>query len=438
MCCFIIGLFWLALPDPFMILAICAAPLAVIFSLRYTFWLVTLFVIFSFFRIHEAFPIIYDFKIPLILSIFALGAISFHLFISRDIHVFWHKSLTWLSLFWLIVIISVVFASSRPIALEEFGATYWKIIIMTLAITWVITEPRQINQMFKTIIIAGFLIGCVTIYNAINNIDLVEGTRVSIGRSFGSILGDPNDLALVLMFPLAFTISQALEKQTPILLRGFALLTCLILCIAIIETKSRGGLLGTLAVFSYFAFKNIKNKALIISLGTIGAITLYGLAGISERSSGGAAEIGIDASAMGRIYAWEAATKMALANPLTGVGLENYYYNYYFYTPHWDGINHAVHSTWFGVLAETGFIGLLIFIGFIVSLVKTSLVTLSMINEKTDCSLSVGANAAFGGLIGTIVSGTFLSQSFTWPIYILAALIIAIHRIIHSEMQNEK
>ncbi|AUI85985.1 hypothetical protein BS333_06080 [Vibrio azureus] len=434
----IIGISWYMLPDPLLILAICIAPLAIIFALKYTFWLIILFVIFSFFRIHEAFPAIYNFKIPLMLSIGALGALSFHLLISRNIHMFWHKSLTWLLCFWLIVIVSVIFASSRPIALEEFNGTYWKIIIMTLAITWVITEPQQINQMFKAIILAGFLVGCVAIYNTINHIDLVEGTRVSIGRSFGSVLGDPNDLALVLMFPLAFTLSQILEKQSSLLLRGFSLITCLVLCVAIIETKSRGGLLGTLAVFAYFAFKYIKSKTLIISLGVIAALVLYALAGISERSSGGAAEIGIDASAMGRIYAWEAATKMALDNPLTGVGLENYYYNYYFYTPHWDGINHAVHSTWFGVLAETGFVGLCIFIGFIVSLVRTCLETLSLINDKTHHSLKVGVDASFGGLIGTIVSGTFLSQSFTWPIYILAALIIALHRIIQSDCQTEK
>ncbi|GAM66229.1 membrane protein sypL [Vibrio sp. JCM 19236] len=35
---------------------------------------------------------------------------------------------------------------------------------------------------------------------------------------------------------------------------------------------------------------------------------------------------------MGRLYAWEAATKMAVDNPFTGVGLNNFYVNYFFYT----------------------------------------------------------------------------------------------------------
>ncbi|MDF4706751.1 O-antigen ligase family protein, partial [Vibrio parahaemolyticus] len=171
-----------------------------------------------------------------------------------------------------------------------------------------------------------------------------------------------------------------------------------------------------------FAFKHIKSKTLVLVLGAIAAIVLYAFAGISGRESGGAAEDGIDASAMGRLYAWEAAFKMALHHPLTGVGLDNFYFNYYFYSPHWDGINHAVHSTWFGVLAETGFVGLAVFITLIVSLIRTSLHSISLLTPKSDYTLSVGANAVLSGLIGTIVSGTFLTQGFTCPIYILAAL----------------
>lgn len=434
----VIAAAWLVMPHPILIVAICFAPLVILFVLNQTFWLVTLFVIFSFFRIHEAFPAIYNFKIPLLLSIGALGALSFHLLISRQLTVFWHPSLMWLFIFWTLVIIGIVFSSGRGIAMAEFINSYWKIIVMTLAVTWVITTPKQFEQVSKTIIFSGLLVGLVALYNASNGIDLVEGTRVSIGRSFGSMLGDPNDLALVLLFPLAFTVSQLVEKRSSIWIRGFALLTCLILCLSILETQSRGGLLGALSVFGYFASKHIKCKTLVLILAVVAAISLYIVADINVRVSGGAAETGIDASAMGRLYAWEAAFKMALDNPLTGVGLDNFYYNYFFYSSYWDGMNHAVHSTWFGILAETGFVGLIIFIALIVSLLKTSLRSISLITKQSDITLSVGANAVLSGLIGTIVSGTFLTQGFVWPIYILAALTIVINRIVQTDTQNEK
>ncbi|ARV72555.1 O-antigen ligase family protein [Vibrio campbellii] len=434
----VIAAAWLVVPHPIFIVAICFAPLVILLVLNQTFWLVTLFVIFSFFRIHEAFPAIYNFKIPLLLSIGALGALSFHLLFSRQLTVFWHPSLTWLFIFWALVIIGIVFSPGRGIAMAEFINSYWKIIVMTLAVTWIITTPKQLAQMSKAIMVAGLLVGLVALYNASNGIDLVEGTRVSIGRSFGSMLGDPNDLALVLLFPLAFTVSQLVEERSSIWIRGFALLTCLILFLSIIETQSRGGLLGALSVFGYFASKHIRYKTLVLILTVVAAISLYVVAGIDGRASGGAAEAGIDASAMGRLYAWEAAFKMALDNPLTGVGLDNFYYNYFFYSSHWDGMNHAVHSTWFGVLAETGFIGLIVFIILIVSLIKTSLRSISLLTKQSDITLSVGANAILSGLIGTIVSGTFLTQGFVWPIYILAALTIVISRIVQTDCQNEK
>ena len=434
----VIAAAWLVVPHPIFIVAICFAPLVILLVLNQTFWLVTLFVIFSFFRVHEACPAIYNFKIPLLLSLGALGALSFHLLFSRQLTVFWHPSLTWLFIFWALVIIGIVFSPGRGIAMAEFINSYWKIIVMTLAVTWIITTPKQLAQMSKAIMVAGLLVGLVALYNASNGIDLVEGTRVSIGRSFGSMLGDPNDLALVLLFPLAFTVSQLVEKRSSIWIRGFALLTCLILFLSIIETQSRGGLLGALSVFGYFASKHIRYKTLVLILTVVAAISLYVVAGIDGRASGGAAEAGIDASAMGRLYAWEAAFKMALDNPLTGVGLDNFYYNYFFYSSHWDGMNHAVHSTWFGVLAETGFIGLIVFIILIVSLIKTSLRSISLLTKQSDITLSVGANAILSGLIGTIVSGTFLTQGFVWPIYILAALTIVISRIVQTDCQNEK
>ena len=132
---------------------------------------------------------------------------------------------------------------------------------------------------------------------------------------------------------------------------------------------------------------------------------------------------------------------MALDNPLTGVGLDNFYANYFFYSSHWDGLNHAVHSTWFGVLAETGFIGFIIFIGLIISLLKTSRVTLARLQSagpNVPPELNAIAYAVYSGLIGTIVSGTFLTQGFIWPLYIHAALTICISNVSQTACHNEE
>ncbi|BBM64728.1 hypothetical protein VA249_13740 [Vibrio alfacsensis] len=230
------------------------------------------------------------------------------------------------------------------------------------------------------IIISGALVSMVALYNTTMGIGLVEGSRVTIGRAIGSVLGDPNDLALVLLFPMGFSVSVILSSHISVQWRILATITTLCLTLAIIATQSRGGLLGMLTVYAYFCSQVIRSKLVLVALGVLGAALLYAAAGISGRASGGAAEVGIDASAMGRLYAWEAAAKMALDNPLFGVGLDNFYFNYFYYSAHWDGLNHAVHSTWFGVLAETGFLGLFLFVGLIISLLKAAHSTIVKLN----------------------------------------------------------
>jgi O-antigen ligase len=144
---------------------------------------------------------------------------------------------------------------------------------------------------------------------------------------------------------------------------------------------------------------------------------------------------------MGRIYAWEAAFYMAVDNPLFGVGLDNFYFNYFYYSKHWDGLNHAVHSTWFGVLAETGFAGLILFITMIGALVRCALKSLNRVESwQGDCvspEVIVTAQAVLAGLAGTIVSGTFLTQGFTWPIYILSALVCATAHWVHIHLPRK-
>jgi len=424
----LIGL-WRFIPHPIIIIAIGLVPIAALVVLRQPFLFILLFVIFSFFRIHEVFPQIYNFKIPLLLSLASLGALFWHVGISRKVPVYWRPELSVLCLFFVLVTVGVVLASNRPIAIQYFKGIYWKIILMTFAIAWLSRSAKDFALASRLITFFGLLVAIVAISNKLNGIGLVEETRVTIGRDIGSVLGDPNDLALVLMFPVAFASSLIMTAKIDFWTKWLGIISAITLFFAIMATQSRGGLLGMMAIFAVYGYRRIKSKTLFFTVAAVVAMALFVFAGISDRASGGAAEEGIDASAMGRLYAWEAAFGMAVHNPLSGVGLNNFYSNYYYYSPHWDGLNHAVHSTWFGVLAETGFLGLLVFIYSIFLLARTSMRSLNLIEQnlhQVSPAIHASAQAIFSGLLGTIVSATFLTQGFTWPIYILAALVVAI------------
>ena len=115
---------------------------------------------------------------------------------------------------------------------------------------------------------------------------------------------------------------------------------------------------------------------------------------------------------------------MAMDNPIFGVGLDNFRYNYFQYTPKWEGLAKAVHSTWFGVLAETGFVGFAEFIILVVMTIVLAFRTQGRIERAAATGTPVqpmalaAAKALPAGLVAFVVSGSFLTQGFTWPLYI--------------------
>ncbi len=420
-------------PHPLVLIVVGLIPFALWGVVNFSFYIVLAFVIFSFFRIHEVFPFLEPLKLPLLLALAALFVIFLRATISQNLYPYWCPQFTFLILFFLLVTIAIPFASNAAVAKSAWTGVYSKIILMTFVIAWMMRKESHFITASRLFIFSGACVGIVALYNKFNSIGLVEGTRVTIGRDIGSLLGDPNDLALVLLYPMAFAIATFLEKSLSTFERLFSFSTFCILLYALLATQSRGGLLGFLAVASLFAYNRVRSKVLLISGGAIAVAVLFIVAGISERASGGAAEEGIDESAMGRLYAWEAAWNMALDNPIFGVGISNFYYNYFSYSTHWDGLNHAVHSTWFGVLAESGFVGLVLFVSLIISTLIMSLNMLKNLDaEKHSPGIRVALNAAPAGIIGFIVSGTFLTQGFIWPVYLQVALVIALKRYLES------
>lgn len=426
------GLWW-QLPHPLLLPVLGLAIPAIWFALRWPFLMVLGFVTFSFFRLHEVFPQLYPLKIPLLFSLAAIGALVWHTLLTGRIRPYWSQPLSWLTAFFIVVSIGVLFASNRGEAIATWTGSYSKIYLMTLATAWLVRRPEDFALAVRAFVVAGCMVALVALYNKSSGIGLVEGTRVTIGRELGSVLGDPNDLALVLLFPAGFSLSLLLN-QNGLAGRILGAVGFVLVAAAIIATQSRGGLLGICAVGGIFAWQRVQSKTVLILCGTLALLVLFAAAGISDRASGGAAESGVDASAMGRLYAWQAAWGMALAHPLIGVGLSNFYYNYFFYSPHWDGLNHAVHSTWFGVLAETGFVGLTLFVGMVaVTLYRAWHCRL----DGMPPAVVTAMQGVMASMVGFVISGSFLTQGFTWPIYLELSLTVAAIKYVRQARETE-
>jgi hypothetical protein len=425
--CVVLFAAWRLIPHPVVPIGIALAPLLVLGVFRAPVLVVILFVVFSFFRIHEAYPALYNLKIPKMLSLAALMVLFWNIFMTETIKPYWRKEFTLLAVFFGLVTLGVPMATDVGIAKGYYTATYSKIVLMVFVIAWLVREEPDFRLAARLVVLGGMAIAYVAIYNKLNGIGLVEETRVTVARDIGSNLGDPNDLSAVLQFPVSFTVAMALTPRIGLATRLLGVIGFVMLFWAIFATQSRGGLLGVMVVLGIFGVRYIKNKVVLLGGGAVVAGVLY-ITAIAGRKSGGSGQ-GVDASSEARLHAWEAARGMAFDNPLFGVGLSNYYNNYYAYTPVWDGLNHAVHSTWFGVLAETGYLGFGVFVALFITLVRGAWGNIKVIDHHPkDVSppVSMVAQAVFAGLLGTAVSGTFLTMGFTWPIYIAAAFVVAV------------
>jgi putative inorganic carbon (hco3(-)) transporter len=432
--------------DPVTTVIIAGLPLGILLCVRAPLPICVLFIAFSFFRLHEAYPFLGGLKIPLMLGMLMFASLAAHVFLFKSMDPYLTPELKRVLVMFGIVVFGVVFAQERHIAWAYVVDVYWKVILLTFAIAWLTRTDRDFNFIGRTLVISGLLVAAVAIYNKFAGIGLVEGTRVSIARvtrlnadgdledapaEFQSTLSDPNDLSLVLLFPLAFALSFLFYRSSRLnsflgALGSVAILT------AIIFTQSRGGLIGVLAVFGAIGFRLIKSRTVAITICVIAGLGLAAAMGLKGRVSGGAAEIstsssGIDESAMGRIYAWTAAINMAVRRPLTGVGVNNFAPSYYFFTPVWENRDKAVHSTWFQVLGETGFPGIVAFMLMVLATCRSAWQSLNrQAAAKVSQVQSATALALVSGLAGFCAAGTFLTQAFTWPLYVMIGMTAAI------------
>ncbi|WPB83585.1 O-antigen ligase family protein [Sediminicoccus rosea] len=434
----VVGVISWLVPHPAVPVAIALAPIAAILAFRAPFLLCLLFILFTFFRLHEAFPVLNPLRIPQLLalgSLIVLGA----LVLTQRMRIAWSPELKLFAILFALMTLGLPVASGKDVAMSYWTDTYVKIAIMTFAIASLARAPGDFALAARAFVLAGMLVAGVAISNAANEIGLVEGTRVTIGRDIGSVLGDPNDLSLVLLFPLSFAVALVLTPRTGALSRGFGAIGAVLIMMAILETQSRGGLLGIVAVLGVFAARRIKSKAVLFGGGAVGLLGLFVAAGVGGRQSGGAAEAGaIDESAMGRLEAWIAAWRMAVGRPLTGVGLNCYVPNFYFYSDWWEGFAKAVHSTWFAVLAEGGFPAFFVFVWMCVRVVRSAMASArDLAPEAMGADYQAApyamAQAVLAGMAGFAVSGTFLTQAFTWPVYILLALAAATSRYVLAQ-----
>ncbi|MCP4633955.1 MAG: hypothetical protein GY855_13605 [candidate division Zixibacteria bacterium] len=245
------------------------------------------------------------------------------------------------------------------------------------------------------------------------------------------LYGDANDVALTLVTALPFAVflkgSKLKDAFKNLLYWGIIA----VMVTAVITTQSRGGMLGLIAVL-FVIFTKGKNKFKGILVLTVIGMLIFAFmpSDIGERYST-ISTYDEDASAMNRIYAWQAGIKMMIAHPFTGVGLGQFETGFSIYKP---AAYHAArwmspHNTWIQIAGETGVFGVIIWSWlFIYCFLELKRLKPEGLPEDKK-RISNARDIILASLIGFGVCAFFLTQALNYMFYFLVAASVCLKNI---------
>jgi O-antigen ligase len=312
-----------------------------------------------------------------------------------------------------------------------FTDVFVKVIILWLLITNLVDTPRRalILQVVLATIIA--FLGILALHARVAGVDLVEGSRAGLV----GLLGDPNDLALTLLMATPFSITAAMSVRGP--WRAAFILLAFLGLGGIVSTISRGGFLG-LGAASWFLLRDrVRNPVVVAAILGTGLMGVLAISGLAERKSGAVGQGEIDGSAQGRLDAWAAGFRMARRHPILGVGYGRFADNYLTYVQNAvDWRPKETHNSYVKALAETGIGGFVPFITLIVLGIRSAV----RLRRHADIARTPLERAMLVGLLpnlaGFLVSAFFLSQCWSWFIYIMVAQTAATERAFHGRLSG--
>lgn len=278
---------------------------------------------------------------------------------------------------------------------------------------------------------------------------VLSGGQYRVWGPFGSFIEDNNALALALNMALPFMFFLA-KTETRRWLRNLLYVTFVCSILAVIFTYSRGGFVGLLVVmFGIFLTIRMRWKVLIALFAVMAfpiVINTLPDAWVDRISTIQSYEE--DASALSRLAAWKAAWNLALDRPLTGGGFEaiNDYDTFVHYNPevlvriqeqgtlgfHISG----VHSIYFELLSENGFIGFGVFMTLAIFVLLT-LRRLARDDGSPDSKERIAYSRMLSAsLLAYFASGTFLELVSFDLFYQIIALVVILKRLYPVEVRR--
>ena len=299
-----------------------------------------------------------------------------------------------------------------------------------------LSADRHATQ--KALWISAAIILAVYLFFAVIQLFHVESFSFEQLYRVSGINGHKNLLAIMLFVLSAFLLTafSAFESK---LLKGCSVFLFVVAIVVIILLKSRAVLLGLIVAAGFFGImmivrtrqcKNSNNArrvnngyrlTLVVSIILVYAFLTVGLRWFADRSVPHTSEkseiehhILSTSSLVERCLLWDKTYHIVDKHPIAGCGIGNWQILFpdaslegLYRSDVWNVNFTKPHNEYLGVLSETGYVGLLLYIAFLTSLIVISFFILCKIQSRRDF--------LYGAIVLSIFVGSCVNALFDFP-----------------------
>jgi O-antigen ligase len=265
-----------------------------------------------------------------------------------------------------------------------------------------------------------------------------------LNRIAGTV-GDPNVLASVLLVGAILAIALAVTQHRSPVMR-ITLAGCGFLCLAVLVlTFSRGGLIALGAALLAAPFV-ARRKAAIIASGLLVSVCIVAYIGALAPADARERIVANDGGS-GRTDIWKIGWRMVEAKPIVGIGVGNFQSSSIHYqirpgtaTVRTDLADNpsVAHNSYLELLAETGIIGLSLFLGIVIASLSAAMRATRRFLADGRFDLAVISAAVFASLVSILASDFFISEQFSKQLWLVFALCPALLALANQGRDQER
>jgi probable O-glycosylation ligase (exosortase A-associated) len=326
---------------------------------------------------------------------------------------------------------------------------YWigfaKAIAISYMLVVLVTDEKRLRT---TLLVIAFSLGFEGAKQGWAQIFINPG---GLNTNAWATLGDNNGVAIGMLMLVSFF--TALARTAPFKIeRWVERFFAVGIIYRGLSTYSRGGFLACAGLGLHYLFRAKNKFVAVIAIAAVGFAIVKVLPeeywdrmntirpaaeSASEELSPEEKEATADESAEGRLHFWNVAVVMAKANPIFGVGHNafNPLYDNYDFSLGEYGRRRSVHSAWFGIVSELGFLGLLIYLAIIARAFIACRRARRLAKLRPDLAhMAAYAAAVEGALVACGIGSTFYPFQYNEMLWHTLALSIVIDGLVAERL----